>query len=581
MKRTIIALSAALSLLFSCSREIEAPSVEGGMKTFSLGIVIPDNVQTRSSISGAEGIFSLQMLCFDVNKLYLGLGAVTFLPGSQEGNIYGTLTGRVPEATASIHFIANAGLEPDENWRGLSENELVGPLTSDASNTNIVYWGYHREATVEAMQNWLDASPRNTIYLLRDRAKVTLSEPDHEWDHNFLESVTEHIIEARFAVCNGLAEGLIAPFDKSQLSFSYEAPLTLPEDKSRFRGEASELVSHEGAQFLFEDENSLANPVKVILETRYEVISEGDTTEIVKYHQVLLMREDHTLYQIRRNHQFNLIIGNLPSALAYDSFEDALEGAPSNNQTVYIQEIIPSISSEDHTLNILGGTSRIVREGSFATIEFTFLENGLPDPDIDVSNFSATWISNHYVADPDANLVITEGDDPGHFVLHVQLYQPITSDLKSGKILLLDKKYGLARYINLYSITAFDFDARLIATGDADNPYRLSFTVPENFPAAFCPFSVRLATEDFKPTAQQNSEKALGVVVDDTDEPIGTDWDYWYTYEVPGPGDYEILLTPVDDRSGTLSVYMQAGYFGTLDDEGNMLRDYVKLDIDK
>lgn len=581
LQKRIIPAACAL-LLLSCSTQNLTPREEPEGWAFRLRLDVPAVIQTRSTISGQEGVHGMQMLCFDEFGMYLGLGAVSIAPADQSGGFAGTLTGSVPAATAAIHFIANAGLVPQPGWRDLPEAELVGSLTASAANTHIVYWGYHRADTPAQMYDYLTAEPANTVRLLRDRAKVTLSEADPDWDHNPLTTVTERITAVRFAVCNGLDTGMLAPFDRTSLAFSYTAPLTLPANRSRYGGTAAELTAPGEAQFLFEDENTLENPVKVILETSYEITSGGTTTQKVKYHQVMLMHDDYSLYRIQRNHQYNIIIGNLPSAIAYDSFEEALAGGPSNNQTVYVQEIVPQVMTGSYSLDIPGGTTRIFQREQDApqtgVIDFTFFKDGVADPDITAENFSATWLSNKYVAYPNATLQIVQGDAPGHFRLQIQLYHPITDDLKSGKILLIDQTSGLARYLNIYSITAFDFSALLVPTGIPSDPFRLQFTIPENFPAALFPFSVRIASDDFKPTTTQNADKALGVIVAPTQTLIGEDWDYWYTYEVSGPGTYNVLLTPVDGRTGMLRAYLNAEFFGDLDSEGNKIGDAILLE---
>lgn len=577
MRNNIIGFTVLLAAVITgaCSREfLSRPITEQGIR-FSLNTEIPAIAQVKSAVSGVEGIHAMQLLCFDSNNLYIGLGAV-FSCG--DGSIQGT----VPSSTTCIHFIANAGLIPQDSWRGISENVLINSLTATISNTHIIYWGFHRENDPESMYAWLNANPANTILLLRDRAKITMSEPDSTWDHDASASVTENILQARFCVCNGLESGRIAPFDRATLSFSYSAPLTLPDDVSRFHGNEDELTPCSGAQFLFEDEGSLENPVKVVLELTYKRYSATDTTEFIKYHQVLLMKDDYSLYEIYRNHQYNIIIGNLPSALGYDSFADAVAGSPSNNQTVVVQEIVPRISSEEYDIYILGGTTHVFQapvESNYAVISFTYLKSGAADPSIGTDNFSLVWMSNKYVAYPDMDIILRNGTDPGTFDILIDLYQPITEDLKSGKLLLMDKTNGLARYINVYSITAFNFNAGLEPAPGIAGQYRLSFDVPGNYPAALFPLTVRIATEDFKATSSQNAEKALGVIVEETNPLIGAAWDYWYTYQVDAPGTQTLMLEPVPGRTGTLQVYLCADYFGTLDSNGNCTEGYVRLEV--
>lgn len=577
-----IAAVAALAGLMACSREPLPSTADASSLSFRLTLSVSETVLTKSTISGMEGIWGIQLICFDSNGLYAGLGSVAFSPSGTDGRT-GSLVGSVPGNTACIHCIANAGLIPDDSWKLMSETDLVGGFCSDESATHIVYWGIHREDSPDQMAGWLDARPAHTLLLLRDRAKITLEEPDPTWNHSADPAITEYIESARFAVCNGRARGKIAPWDRNQLSFAYDAPLTLPSDRLRYRGDASQLVPHTEEQFLFEDENTLEHCVKVILEVTYLNGTAGNMTRLVKYHQVMLMDSDYSLYPIRRNHQYNIIIGNLPSSLAYDSFEEALEGNPSNNQTVVVKEIIPQVNAAEYSLTIGDGTTHVIQKDASggplsAEIEFSFLKEGAPDPLTDVSDFTAEWLSNKYVSYPNATISITEiAGRNGFYRMSVPLYQPISNDLKEGKILLTNTRYGLSRFIKLYSVTAFDFAASLDATPDPSAPFRLHFTIPANFPANLFPFKVRIMTEDLKPTAAQNAEKALGVEVRDTFPRYGVSWNYGYLYEVTGPGSYTVSLTPVEPSQTAPTVILDADYFGTLDAQGERTLDFVRI----
>lgn len=555
-----------LSVLMACAREVLPEKPGGTSLPFRLDVSVPGIVQTKSLVGGREGIWSMQLICFDENGLYVGLGAAAFSP-SEEGGGSGSLVGSVPGNTTAIHFVANAGLIPDERWKWMSELELIGSLQADESHTHIVYWGCHKEADSATLAGWLNASPGNTILLLRDRAKITLEEPDPTWNHSAGASVAEYIVSARFAVCNGRCKGMTAPFDRSLLDFDYDAPLTLPSDPSRYRGDASQLVPHTEEQFLFEDENTLESSVKVILEITYMRGTPGNMASLIKYHQVMLMDDDYALYPIRRNRQYNLIVGNLPSSVAYDSFEAALAGSPSNNQTVVVKEIVPQVNSSGCSMTILGGTTHIVQKDAeggpyMAHIDFSLMKNGAPDPQMSVSDFKAEWLSNKYVSYPDAPLSITEiVGRPGYYRLSVPLYQPITDDLKEGKILLTDTRYGLSRFIKLYSVTAFDFAASLEADSAPHEPYVLAFTIPDHYPPDLFPFKVRILTDALTPTPAQNEQKALGVEVRQTSAQYGVPWNYLYTYEVFGPGAYAVSFQSKDASQTSPGVILDADYF--------------------
>lgn len=228
MKRfSIIWLLALAGCLVSCMRdELAMPSYSGVspelVKDLGLdepemavrvGFDLPGETEepdTKASVIGGNEdqddlVKTLHMLCFTREGIYLGWRKAVLIGTEQIYNHDALICrgrelfeGSVPSRTARIHFIGNVGIGlpdttvpaniPGNDQIGGNENTLIksAKVTVNADNRTICYWGFHGEASSEAMKAWLALAvvdeetgavtykkqPGSNVHLVRDRARV-------------------------------------------------------------------------------------------------------------------------------------------------------------------------------------------------------------------------------------------------------------------------------------------------------------------------------------------------------------------------------------------------------------------------
>ena len=73
----IIAAIVMVTLLAACAEKLPQQESDASSVPFRIDVSIPETVLSKSPVSGAEGIFGIQLVCFDANSLFVGLGAAT------------------------------------------------------------------------------------------------------------------------------------------------------------------------------------------------------------------------------------------------------------------------------------------------------------------------------------------------------------------------------------------------------------------------------------------------------------------------------------------------------------------------
>ncbi len=540
-----------LALLTACTADRIADDTttrpESNTTKMTFTVAVPDYaLETRAAVKGVEGIDdnTLEILCFDSDGFYLGLGEEI----SNEANTSGDtrqyqLSALVPNATARIHFLANSGIDYQASWIGMHENTLMTAMVSNAEkNKKVVYWGYVKKESPEALKSFMTDSPANVVYMLRDRAKITVAADDDANISNIL-----------LTVVNGEGVGSMAPFDRETLAFPQitenwqAAAITLPTATQTINGTEEDLAD---VAYTFESKNSSDNPVKVILKVTY---NDG----IVRYHQVLLENNDHKPYLIKRNHEYRIVINKLEESLGYDSFEGAVSGSAANNPWIAVADIIPEISNGQYTMTIKEGTSIVVQSGSTATIHFSYSLNGSVGSDLTHSDFDVTWLKNEAVS-PDSQPSLTYDAVSGEGTVYFNL-STITDNLKEATIRLLDKKRGMSRRIKIYSIKQFGYTFTFPKTMSlsSSGTAMLTVTIPDDYPVELLPVELRIASNDINP-------KDCGVEVGSTTEISGgEDWNCWFVYKAYTTGTHTITMQNVRNNSANATghFYFKAPYY--------------------
>ena len=533
---------------------------------------------TRSLVGGVESNsilenLTMKLLCFDQGGLYLGLYDATLTPttGTTSGDhmtlspIKGKIEASVPTQTARIHFIANppAGLLSDasKSYTGWLENRLMQDiaLTSDYINDQqISYWGYHRESTSEAMQQYLkptgEGAVSNTVKLLRDRIKLTMDltrANKIEGENGSWKDISDYeaIETIDWTIYNGLKKGYLAPFNTEDYSDPFTGydtatpPLTpyTESDGGRYTTDVTEdrLQSSSTPQYLFEDTGD--KEMSIILKITFK----KGTTNKVRYHRVLLMADKANVKKLLRNHSYILNVGYLPRATGSSTFNAALTAPPSNNQAASVSPIVPDVSDGDYTLRILGNTTLIYDSESDVSddqiVEFEFTSSNpenspLPtDKSVfEIETSTSTGLDNAVdVSAANKPVVVSYDPTTQKGTIKFKVNTP-GSTIAYTKIELKETKTGLSRTLEVYAIQKFDLsNVSLTHVGNTNltvtknvitvtdgkttttptptdvtyDVYKLTFDLPSSLPQGMFPLDIKFATSTLNAYSDENKTK--------------------------------------------------------------------------
>ena len=161
----------------------------------------------------------------------------------------------------------------------------MSTIWNDADHQEVCYWGYHTEASADAMESWLNpSSGTSKVYMIRDRAKIEFS-----YDST---GATVPVTKIEWLIHNGRERGYLAPAVASWTNDGYYTESTKIPGQfistagmneytagsrySLWRSESDNDdnifdVAYENgantniAQFLFDDDNAAIDNVKIIL----------------------------------------------------------------------------------------------------------------------------------------------------------------------------------------------------------------------------------------------------------------------------------------------------------------------------
>lgn len=512
------------------------------------------SAQTRSMVSGDEQrVHTMQMVCFDANGQYLGIrDAEVNSKGPNGTSMFDTgvfINGTVPQGTSRIHFIANRNLSiplsfsvgtPEETVMNSPElstkwDEMTIPADKDAgteAHQEVCYWGYHKAADAKAMEEWLKPeSPEGTtpqpsiVYMIRDRAKLVL-------DYTPVENDPVEKIE--WLIHNGNERGYLAPkstdwesyYEDGKVAGSKIAKVELNQyngtryklwsTEKNYDSEFANNVAYSiessfnpetdsAPQFLFDDANTNANIVKIILKVKYTGYDNP------RYHVLRLKmdeigedgkpkKDEHgdiisKLVAAIRNQTYYVELTDLdPNISYYTTLKDAVEGTEFVNAKVEIDRSITFVNDDDYTLQLLlkTETTSVVfnTEGKQEALHFAFrpVTGGTTPTGTTVNSFNVRWETWE-----------DEGVDEDHrFLSGLELSYDeetdqfgITTSVKAGKLtdVLQDTwievehiASGLTRYIHVYAINQFQFlvPPTLKAVPGRNGEYVLNFTIPKD-----------------------------------------------------------------------------------------------------
>ena len=565
-----------LSVLTAC-QDYNIPSsgsekdVSEGYMAIKFKLDVPEmtEIQVRAADPDGVNIHNLSLYCFNEYGLYIGyVEAKNFT--ADDADQTGTFKAEIPEDTKIIHFLGNQNndLYNYNQLRGKSEDEVIAKM--DGGSGMIIFWGRFEATEPETLQTEIaTASP---IQLIRNQAMVTTVIGEHKDNNqNTIFTVTG------FRTVNIHAFGTVAPwcpehhFAMSQWPCPGSPFVTLPTDLAMMSD--IEDVNTKTEDYVFEHENSLDNPVSVIIRGHH--LGEGD-----KYYRVLMVDTDGNQIMIRRNHKYIInIVG--PLSYGQDSFAAALEAPATNNVWVSVDAWVNEVSDANYTLSVektsVVYTAKDITDNYPLALNYTLTKkNGNIDDSTDKPE--VTWLPGNTVAYESFTHNFTEDSQnaaQGNGTININLHA--MTDVPQHVGTLMIRKGKLYRTIEVVVIHTQTFVPSWLSSqiyknvGSTDESRAhatLIFTIPETCPESLFPFPVLISVNSLDIRSEAGME--LPVVVKGDNQYFGEDYpgiEYKYVYTVDKPGVHRVYFENIlSHKEGDVTqyVYLEAEHFETL-----------------
>ncbi len=392
--------------------------------------------------------------------------------------------------------------------------------------------------TAQDVENGKTVTINGNSYTITD-GKITIDGHTYPITKN----PTDYTITSiHWILSNGLNKGYLAPYHDENAEdhfvgyFDTATSPALKEDRltqydkadaNRYTAAEGDMIQiYDGANslsaplYLFEDENLIANPPKIILKVVYNVGGNSKT----KFHTLMMLNESQEPCKIYRNHNYILDIFGIPwEGLGYATFEDAVNSVNyANNQTVTISEEVPAVNDGRFQLTVEGQTALIYQDpadvGASKTIYFTYEAlpgTGENTSSVTAADFKAAWTEDVRSSFAQQNVTVTQVSNNGSVFrgsITFTLGTSINSALQGGQIELKDKLTGMSRFINVYTIDKFNFlpqgvsQLSLVATGGNRTvngtscpTYKMDIRIPGDYPLGLYPIKIRMASVTLNP----------------------------------------------------------------------------------
>ena len=557
MKRCLKIFVAVLGVALFGSCQIDRtvdvgnePAREGYLRV-DFQTLCPDmtEVSTRGVDPDGVGVQNLTLFCFDAYGIFITTVSADVTQEEPQPSVKGTFTAKVPDLTRRIHFLANQNMEfvKEDDLRNLTEAAAMAAM--EGSSGKIIYWGRFACADSDSRPISEQIRESGKITLYRNHARISIA----DWNTQWLE-VTG------FVTYNTPAFGTVAPYHDTE-GFVWpgsEPFVTMPRNSSTM----SEIldVDTDVRDYVFESENSVDNPVSVIIRGKVP----GSNEEL--YYRVMLLDKNGEQMLIRRNHHY---IINIAGQLSFGkkTFAEAVNAAATNNIWLSISDEIQEVADNSYSLSV--DETSVVLDESYAGTGYvlgytvTSRKSGVALTENDKPEIS--WVSGNNVA---ANHIAHNFNPAtGRGELTVQLLSMSAEDMQQGSIIV--KKGRLQRKIKLMVIKNQKFTPSWIGTqiyGDATGQkVTLKFTIPDTCPAELFPFNVYISAQSLDIRAASGMKLS---VIDSNSPEFGENKGshYKYVYPVTQPGAhrlyFENVQTVADGISHTL--VLEADYFETI-----------------
>ena len=545
-------------LILSCQekeifQEIQTDNsigVYGDMIKVRLNAIAPDPfvVNTKAVDPDGKGVQTMTLFCFNEQGLFISTATAQIDPNPENSEAGGIFDAFIPNTTRVMHLVGNQNMTPfkEDDFRQKSEDEVMSVLEGSAGM--IIYWArvevpenvmeLYKEGSstgrskADAILDWItietnpDSETHNStkgknypILMLRNQARVTVKSDGAPTDGDQWSGTYFKV--TGFTVCNTQAFGTVAPYHSSNGFPTYEcttfdptygiaewrnvSEVTLPANKEKFSDIMDVSTSKE--VFVFETENSSADPVDIIIKGRN--IIDGDE-QMELYYKVNITDIDGGQIPVRRNHHYQVnIAGNLNYGSA--TFGEALSAPATNNIWLSISDEVKTVMNSEYQLTV-DETSVVVNNNSITptnknlVLKFNVkaIGNGVT---IQSNNLSVQWIDNEQQISNthNPNLVIggavsfNETSGEGTITLALNNFSG-DNETQEGTLLV---KYGhLQRKIKVVIVNTQEFVPAWVSTevygtvtGDQESRENvtLMFTIPETCPDELLPLDVLIS----------------------------------------------------------------------------------------
>lgn len=564
----------------SCQEnELAVPAVEQdvpeGYVAVSFKAQIPDmnKVQVRAVDPDGLDVHNMKLFCFNTYGLFITVAYATDFQANNDSHT-GTFDAVIPSETTIIHFVANQNIGQYElaDFAGKSEAEVLSAM--EGGSGMMIYWGrFEKDADNTNDIKAQLAALTNGVTLIRNQAKVSIVKT--ETVDNQITTVdsweNDYFTVSGFRTANIHAFGTVAPYCPTHGFEITQWPndhlsVTLPVNKAMMSDIVD--VNTAMADYIFEHENTLDNPVSVIIKGRNK---SGTITDEL-YYRVLLQDDNGEPLKILRNHHYQI---NIVGTLSYGqvSFEDALNAPATNNVWVAVDDWVKEISDGTNKLGV-EETHIVLDEKTYAGKPYTFKYTATAKPIV-------TWVDGNNVAEQ----TITVSDlTAGEGEISVNLLAMASSvNQQSGTLMLkLGKMY---RKVNITVVKTMSFTPSWVSSNvhkEAGENVTLKFTVPEDCPEGLFPFPVMISVNDLDVRAASGMQ--LPVRTQDEVEWYGevdNGLGYKYEYIIEAPGVHRLYFSTVLPHAvaETEDITLEAEFFSSLTKKVNFSETEYEISL--
>lgn len=561
MKRNINIFLVALVAMFSLSCHHDASIDMGGNSPSRDGYLRIDfdtrcsdmtEVATRAVDPDGVGVQDLTLFCFDAYGIFRTTVKASIKQDEPQPSVRGSFSAEVPAETRRIHFLANQNMTYVDETKFQNLTEAATMAAMEGSSGKIIYWGRFAcdENDSRPVNEQLEShvSQNGEVLLYRNHARISIADWNTEW-----------LEVTGFVTYNAPAFGTVAPYHSTEgFVWPGSAPfVTLPQ-RSAVMSEILDVDTNEN-DYVFESENSVDNPVSVIIRGRVP----GSSEEL--YYRVMLLDEYGEQLLIRRNHHY---IINIAGKLSFGkrTFAEAVNAAATNNVWLSISDEIHEVADNEYTLAV--DQTSVVLDDSYAGKSYTLnytVTSQMGAALTDADKPAVSWANGNNVA---ANQIIHSFNPAtGRGELTIQIASMTAEDMQQGSIIV--KKGRLQRKIKVIVIKTQKFTPSWIGTqiyGETTGQkVTLKFTIPDSCPKELFPFNVYISAQSLDIRAASGMQLS---VIDSNSPEFGVNRGshYKYVYTVAQPGAHRLYFENVQTAADGVehSLVLEAKYFETI-----------------